>query len=575
MEKAVEERVNAWLNGDYDENTKAEIWEMQRHHPEDLADAFYKDLEFGTGGMRGVMGTGTNRMNRYTVAMATQGLANYVLQAVKGRQARMSVAYDSRNHSKEFSEIVADVLSANGIQVFLFDQITPTPELSFSIRHLHCDSGVMITASHNPKEYNGYKAYWNDGGQLVPPHDKNVIAEVRKIKGMSDVKLQRNPALVTYVGEEVHVPYLQLIKNLSLHPECIRNQKDLNIIYTPLHGTGVYMVPRSLKNFGFTNVNLVEKQAVPDGNFSTVVSPNPEETAAMKMAIEQAKATNADVVLATDPDADRIGVAVRKEDGEFELLNGNMTLTLLVYYLIKEWKHHGKLDGKQYVVKTVVTTELVRDIAEKEGVHCYDVLTGFKYIAEKIKELEGKETFITGGEESFGCLAGDFVRDKDAVISCSLLAEFAAWAKDHGKTLYEVLQEIYLEYGYYRERLLSITKKGQTGAEEIKQMMKDFRNHPLSQIAGVKVVRIDDILLSKSLDCDTGKETPIAQPVSDVLQYFLADGSKVTMRPSGTEPKIKFYFSVREPLASREEFAAAHRKAEAKIDAIIKDLKLE
>lgn len=574
MEKIVEERVNSWLNGDYDEDTKAAIWEMQRHHPEELADAFYKDLEFGTGGMRGVMGIGTNRMNKYTVAMATQGLANYVLKSVSGGKAKMSVAYDSRNHSKEFSEIVADVLSANGIQVYLFDQITPTPELSFSIRYLHCDSGVMITASHNPKEYNGYKAYWNDGGQLVPPHDGNVIDEVRKIKGMSDVKSKRNPALVSYIGEEVHVPYLKLIKQLSLHPECIQKQKDLKIVYTPLHGTGVYMVPRSLRNFGFENVALVEKQAVPDGNFSTVVSPNPEETAAMRMALEQAKETCADIVLATDPDADRIGVAVKRDDGEFELLNGNMTLTLLVYYLIKEWKHHGKLNGKQYVVKTVVTTELVRDIAEKEGVHCYDVLTGFKYIAEKIKELEGKETFITGGEESFGCLAGDFVRDKDAVISCSLLAEFAAWAKEQGKTLYELLQEIYMEYGYYRERLLSITRKGQSGAAEIKQMMNDYRSNPLSSIAGVKVIRIDDILLSKSLDCKTGNSKPVEQPKSDVLQYFLEDGSKVTMRPSGTEPKIKFYFSVREPLQSRDDFYISHRRAEAKIDAIIKDLKL-
>ncbi len=513
-------------------------------------------------------------MNKYTVAMATQGLANYVLQTVKNRQARMAVAYDSRNHSLEFSEIVADVLSANGIQVFLFDYITPTPELSFSIRHLHCDSGVMITASHNPKEYNGYKAYWNDGGQLVAPHDNNVIAEVRKITSMDMVKRQRNAALVQYIGEEVHVPYLERIRSLSLHPEAIAAKHDLKIVYTPLHGTGVRMVPRSLKNFGFTQVALVEKQAVPDGNFSTVASPNPEETAAMQMAIEQAKSIQADIVLATDPDADRIGVAVNKGDGSFELLNGNMTLTLLVSYLLKEWKRLGKIDGRQYVVKTVVTTELIRDIAAKEGVACYDVLTGFKFIADKILALEGKETFIAGGEESFGCLAGDFVRDKDGVISCSLLAELTAYAQTQGRSLYEELINIYLHYGFYRERLLSITRKGQSGAAEIQQMMDNFRNRPFQQIHGLEVVRIDDILSSTSLDCRSGEKTPITLPKSNVLQYYLADGSKVTMRPSGTEPKIKFYFSVKETLPDRASYEACVARAEAKIDGIIRDLNL-
>ncbi len=575
MEKAVEERVNIWLNGDYDESTKAEVWNMQRHRPEELQDAFYKDLEFGTGGMRGIMGVGTNRMNKYTVAMATQGLANYVLRMVTDHQPKMSVAYDSRNNSKEFSEIVADVLSANGIQVYLFDRITPTPELSFSIRLLHCDSGIMITASHNPKEYNGYKAYWNDGGQLVPPHDENVIAEVRKITKMSEVKSERRPELVSYIGEEVHLPYLERIKALSIHPECIRQQRDMKIVYTPLHGTGVYMVPRSLENFGFEGVSLVKAQAVPDGNFSTVVSPNPEETTAMRMALDQAKEMDADVVLATDPDADRIGVAVNKGNGEFELLNGNMTLSLLIYYLLKEWKSSGRLNGRQYVVKTVVTTELIRDMAEKEGVACYDVLTGFKYIAEKIKEHEADGEFIAGGEESFGCLAGDFVRDKDSVISCSLFAELTAWAKCRGRSLYEVLQDLYLEYGYYRERLLSITRKGQSGAAEIKQMMENYRHHPMSHIHGIEVVRIDDILRLQTLDCRSGKTTPITHlPSSDVLQYYLADGSKVTMRPSGTEPKIKFYFSVKEPLDTRDAYEAARMRAEAKIDGIIADMHL-
>jgi phosphoglucomutase len=575
MEKIVEERVNTWLNGAYDEETKAEVWDMQRHRPDELQDAFYKELEFGTGGMRGIMGAGTNRMNRYTVAMATQGLANYVRKCVTERQPRMAVAYDSRNNSREFSEIVADVLSANDIKVFLFNQITPTPELSFSIRQLQCDSGVMVTASHNPKEYNGYKAYWNDGGQLVPPHDGNVIAEVRKITSIDDVKWTRKPENVQYVGEEVHAPYMERIKSLSLHPEAIQKQHDLKIVYTPLHGTGVYMIPRSLKNFGFDNVSLVEKQAVPDGNFSTVVSPNPEEKAAMRMAIEQAEKLQADLVLASDPDADRIGVAVPKGDGSYELLNGNMTLTLLVRYLLKEWKRAGKIDGKQYVVKTVVTTELIRDIARKEGVACYDVLTGFKYIADKILELEGREQFIAGGEESFGCLAGDFVRDKDAVISCSLLAEFAALAKTEGKSLRDLLIDTYIEYGYYRESLLSITKKGQSGAEEIRHMMEEYREHPYSSIHGIEVVRIDDILLSTSTDCRTGAKTPIQQPKSDVLQFHLADGSKVTMRPSGTEPKIKFYFSVREKLERREDYDAAVEAAEAKIQGIIQYMKLK
>ena len=400
----------------------------------------------------------------------------------------------------------------------------------------------MVTASHNPKEYNGYKAYWNDGGQLIPPHDVNVIAEVRKVTSISDVKQTRVPELVQYIGEEVNVPYLERIKSLSLHPEAVQEQHDLKIVYTPLHGTGVYMVPRSLENYGFTNVNLVEAQAVPDGNFSTVVSPNPEEKAAMCMATELAEKLQADVVLASDPDADRVGVAVPRGDGTYELLNGNMTLTLLVYYLIKEWKRLGKINGRQYVVKTVVTTELIRDIALKEGVACYDVLTGFKYIAGKMLEMEGKEIFIAGGEESFGCLAGDFVRDKDSVTTCSLLAELTAFAKSQRKTLRDVLVDIYLEYGYYREALRSITRKGQSGAAEIKQMMADYREHPFRSIHGIEVVRIDDILLSESTDCRTGVRTPIHQPKSDVLQFYLADGSKVTMRPSGTEPKIKFYF---------------------------------
>ncbi len=574
MEKIIKDRINVWLSGAYDEETKAEIRAMQNNAPNELIDAFYKDLEFGTGGLRGIMGVGTNRMNKYTVAMATQGLSNYVKTQTKKQKPSAVIAYDSRNNSHYFSEITAEVLSANGFQVYLFDKITPTPELSFAIRHLQCDTGIVITASHNPKEYNGYKVYWSDGGQLVPPHDNNVIEEVQKIKSIAEVNFQRNEKLITYIGEEIDKPYLEKIKSLSMHPEVIQRQKDLKIVYTPLHGTGVYMVPRALRMFGFENISLVEAQAVPDGNFPTVKSPNPEEVEAMTMALKQAKAIDADIILATDPDADRIGVAVKKADGEYELLNGNMTLSLLVYYMLQEWKAKGKINGNQYVVKTVVTTELVRDMAVKEGVECIDVLTGFKYIAEKLLQYEGKKEFIAGGEESFGCLVGDFVRDKDAVISCAVLAELAAVAKEEGKTLYDVLIDIYLKYGFYKEHLISITRKGLQGAEEIQQMMYTFRNSPPAMINGSKVVKINDILLSKCTDLSKNTSTAIDLPKSDVLQFFLEDGSKITVRPSGTEPKIKFYFSVKESLSKREDFAAVNEKLSNKINNIVKAMEL-
>ncbi|HON20764.1 MAG TPA: phospho-sugar mutase [Bacteroidales bacterium] len=574
MEKIIKDRINVWLSGAYDEETKAEIRAMQNNAPNELIDAFYKDLEFGTGGLRGIMGVGTNRMNKYTVAMATQGLSNYVKTQTKKQKPSAVIAYDSRNNSHYFSEITAEVLSANGFQVYLFDKITPTPELSFAIRHLQCDTGIVITASHNPKEYNGYKVYWSDGGQLVPPHDNNVIEEVQKIKSIAEVNFQRNEKLITYIGEEIDKPYLEKIKSLSMHPEVIQRQKDLKIVYTPLHGTGVYMVPRALRMFGFENISLVEAQAVPDGNFPTVKSPNPEEVEAMTMALKQAKAIDADIILATDPDADRIGVAVKKADGEYELLNGNMTLSLLVYYMLQEWKAKGKINGNQYVVKTVVTTELVRDMAVKEGVECIDVLTGFKYIAEKLLQYEGKKEFIAGGEESFGCLVGDFVRDKDAVISCAVLAELAAVAKEEGKTLYDVLIDIYLKYGFYKEHLISITRKGLQGAEEIQQMMYTFRNSPPAMINGSKVVKINDILLSKCTDLSKNTSIAIDLPKSDVLQFFLEDGSKITVRPSGTEPKIKFYFSVKESLSKREDFAAVNEKLSNKINNIVKAMEL-
>ncbi|NLO42925.1 MAG: phospho-sugar mutase [Bacteroidales bacterium] len=575
METAINERVNRWLEGTYDEETQTSIRRMQANSPEELSDAFYKDLEFGTGGLRGIMGVGTNRMNKYTVAMATQGLANYLKQQFSTEVQKVVIAYDSRNNSAYFSEITADVLSANGVKVYVFDTITPTPELSFAIRHLHCHSGIVITASHNPKEYNGYKVYWQDGGQLVAPHDHRIIAEVKKITRFEEVRFERKAENVSYIGEEVHQVYIERVKALSMHPEIIRKQHDLKIVYTPLHGTGVYLVPRALRAFGFSDVSLVEAQAVPDGNFSTVVSPNPEEIAAMSMAIEEAKERNADIVLATDPDADRIGLAVKKKDQDYELLNGNMTLTLLIYYMLKEWKKKGKINGRQFVVKTIVTTELVRDIAQKEGVACYDVLTGFKFIAEKILHYEGEKEFIAGGEESFGCLVGDFVRDKDAVISCSILAEMAAWAKEQGKTLYDVLIDIYMEYGLYKEHLISITKKGQQGSQEIKRMMQSYRSEPPKEINGSKVIRIDDILLLQSFDCRNNHKKSIHDlPQSDVLQFFLADGSKITVRPSGTEPKIKFYFSVKENLVNRNQFDAMHQKLTNKINNIIQSMKL-
>ncbi len=575
METAINERVNRWLEGTYDEETQTAIRRMQANSPEELSDAFYKDLEFGTGGLRGIMGVGTNRMNKYTVAMATQGLANYLKQQFSTEVQKVVIAYDSRNNSAYFSEITADVLSANGVKVYVFDTITPTPELSFAIRHLHCHSGIVITASHNPKEYNGYKVYWQDGGQLVAPHDHRIITEVKKITRFEEVRFERKAENVSYIGEEVHQVYIERVKALSMHPEIIRKQHDLKIVYTPLHGTGVYLVPRALRAFGFSDVSLVEAQAVPDGNFSTVVSPNPEEIAAMSMAIEEAKERNADIVLATDPDADRIGLAVKKKDQDYELLNGNMTLTLLIYYMLKEWKKKGKINGRQFVVKTIVTTELVRDIAQKEGVACYDVLTGFKFIAEKILHYEGEKEFIAGGEESFGCLVGDFVRDKDAVISCSILAEMAAWAKEQGKTLYDVLIDIYMEYGLYKEHLISITKKGQQGSQEIKRMMQSYRSEPPKEINGSKVIRIDDILLLQSFDCRNNHKKSIHDlPQSDVLQFFLADGSKITVRPSGTEPKIKFYFSVKENLVNRNQFDAMHQKLTNKINNIIQSMKL-
>lgn len=574
MDKYIEERVALWLNDDYDADTKAQIKEYLQNNPDELTEAFYRDLEFGTGGLRGIMGVGTNRMNKYTVGAATQGLANYLKQQFPNQEISVAIAFDSRNNSAYFADITADVLSANGITCHLFPELRPTPVLSFAVRHLHCQSGVMVTASHNPKEYNGYKVYWNDGGQLVPPHDKNVIAEVNKIKSLHDTKWQRNPDKVHIIDSSLDEAYLKLVHGLSLHPEAIAAQKQLKIIYTPLHGTGITMVPKALKMYGFENISIVKEQAVCDGNFHTVKSPNPEEKSALIMSIAQAEAEKADLVLATDPDADRVGIAVRNLKGEMILLNGNMTGSLLVHYLLSQWKALNKLDGKQFVVKTIVTTELIKRMADAYQVPCYDVLTGFKYIAEKIKENEGKASFIGGGEESYGYLAGDFVRDKDAVIACCLIAEMTAFYANQGKSLYQMLLEIYHEYGFYKEDLLSLTKQGKSGAEEIAAMMVNYRNNPPKEIGGQKVVLMKDIQAGIAYHLDKGTQETIALPKSNVLQFFTADGSKITVRPSGTEPKIKFYFGVIGQLPDVQQYDEANAALQAKIKGIIEEMKL-
>jgi phosphoglucomutase len=569
-------RAQAWLSdSNIDEETKARIRVMIDNNPGELAESFYCDLEFGTGGLRGIMGDGTNRMNKYTVGMATQGLANYLKKVfAKDNEIRLAIAYDSRNKSNYFAKIAAEVLSANGITVFLFEQLRPTPELSFAVRYLHCHSGIVITASHNPKEYNGYKVYWNDGAQLVPPHDKNVITEVQKIASIADVNFAGDAMKINMIGESIDKEFLKVSKRYSLAPEVIIPQKYMKIVYTPLHGTGITLVPKALRNYGFENIYIVEEQAISDGNFPTIVSPNPEEKAAMKMALDKAVAINADLVLATDPDADRIGVGVKDLDGNYILLNGNQTAALLTYYLIKQWQAKGKLTGNEYIVKTIVTSELISDIAKSAGVEYFDVLTGFKWIADVIRKFEGKKTFIGGGEESYGYMIGDFVRDKDAVTACCIFAECAAWAASKGKSLYELLLDIYLEYGLYKENLVNVVKKGMSGQAEIKAMMEGFRANPPKKIAGSKVKLMNDYEMRQATDIQTGKITPIELPKSDVLQFFLEDGSKISMRPSGTEPKIKFYFSVRADLKAVADFKKVESKLDGRIEEIIVSMDL-
>lgn len=568
-----QEHINAWLNGNYDEDVKKEIKRMQKNDPAALSDAFYRTLEFGTGGLRGILGVGTNRMNKYTVGFATQGLANYLIKCFK-ENIKVAISFDSRNFSTEFAQIAANILAANEIQVYLFDSLRPTPELSFAVRHLQCNAGIMITASHNPKEYNGYKVYWNDGGQLVPPHDKNVIAEVNKIKEVDQVKWDGRPDLIRSIGKDIDNVYLTLIRRLSLHPEAVAAAKKFSIVYTPLHGTGISVVPQALADFGFNNVHIVEEQAVTDGNFPTVKSPNPEEHAALELAIEKAKKVKADIVLATDPDADRVGIAVRREDGEYQLFNGNQTATLLFHYMLSQTKIN--LENNLFVVKTIVTTDLIDEIASDYNVECFNVLTGFKYIAEKIRQNEGKKQFLVGGEESYGYLVGDFVRDKDAVSACCLIAEMAAYYMiNTKKSLIDVLGDLYRQYQYYKEDMVSLTEPGEAGMQAIQQRMSDLREQYPRELGGQQVVRVHDYKTQHTCNMLSTTDDRIELPVSNVLQFLTADGSKVTVRPSGTEPKIKFYFSVCEAMEPEQSLEEVDNLLKERIASLKKDLGLK
>ncbi len=575
MDQLTLAKAHAWTTGNFDEDTKSRVRKMIETNPAETADSFYRILEFGTGGLRGVMGDGTNRMNKYTVGMTTQGLANYVMQMFPGVSHKMAIAHDSRNNSRYFAQITAEVLAANGFTVYLFDDLRPTPELSFAVRQLGCQSGVMITASHNPKEYNGYKAYWDDGAQFIAPHDENVIREVEKISSIDQVKWQGHKENIISIGLEIDEAYLAKLKTLSLSPDVIRQQKDLKIVYTPLHGTGRTLVPEILKRYGFENIYPVPEQMIADGNFPTVHSPNPEEHSALDMGIQLAEKLNADLLMATDPDADRVGIAVRDDSNRMILLNGNQTASLLFYYVLTRWKELGRLDGRQFIVKTIVTSELLKDIAVSFDLKYYNVLTGFKFIADIIRQTEGREEFIIGGEESYGYLAGDFVRDKDAVGACALIAETLAWTASQGKSLYDLLLEIYVKYGFYKESLLSVTRAGQAGAQEIKEMMINYRANPPKEINGSMVVMIKDYDCLTEKDLISGKESVILLPKSNVLQFFTADGSVISVRPSGTEPKIKFYFGVREPLSSRSAFGETEKKLNEKLQGIIHSLKLK
>lgn len=567
----VRSKAQGWLSESYDAETRAEVKRMLDNvDPSELIEAFYKDLEFGTGGLRGIMGVGSNRMNIYTVGAATQGLSNYLKKEFsKLPQIKVVIGHDCRNNSRKFAEISADIFSANGIKAYIFEDLRPTPEMSYAIRKLGCQSGIILTASHNPKEYNGYKAYWDDGAQMIAPHDRNTIAEVNQIRNAGEIKFKGNKSLIEVIGKEMDQRYINDLTTISLSPESIARHKDMKIVYTPIHGTGVEIVPAALKAFGFTNIIHVPEQDIVSGDFPTVISPNPEEPAALAMAVQRAKDTDAELVLATDPDADRVGAAVKNNEGEWVLLNGNQTALMFVYYLITRWKELGKIKGNEYIVKTIVSTELIRTIAERNGVELYDVYTGFKWIAAIMKDNEGKKTFIGGGEESYGFLCEDFVRDKDAVSACTMLAETAAWAKDKGLTLYQLLQNIYVEYGFSKEAGISVVKKGKSGAEEIEAMMKHFRENPLTQIAGSNVTYVYDYATLKGLSVAENEKITLDMPTtSNVIQYFTEDNTKVSIRPSGTEPKIKFYCEVHSKVKNLEELPAAELAAQEKINQI-------
>lgn len=574
MDQNIQQKIDNWLTGDYEQSVKDEIIRLQKDNPDELADAFYKNLEFGTGGLRGIMGIGTNRINKYTIGMATQGYANY-LKMCFGADIKVAIAHDCRNNSRFFAETTANVFAANGIKVFLFEALRPTPELSFAIRNLKCQGGVVCTASHNPKEYNGYKAYWDDGAQMVSPHDENVIIEVEKIASVDDVKWTGGEANITIIGKDMDAIYLDMVAGLSVYPEVCKAQHDLKIVYTPIHGTGITLVPQVLAKFGFDNVHIVEEQSTPDGNFPTVIYPNPEETEAMSIGLKMAKELDADILLGTDPDADRVAIGVKNDAGEWILMNGNQTAVLAFNYMIEARKTKGIATPDDMVIKTIVTTEMIDTIAKANNISCYNVLTGFKWIAAMIKEKEGKEKYIIGGEESFGLMVGDEVRDKDAISAVALLSEMAAYEKNKGRSLYAKMVDLYVQYGMYKENLISITKKGMNGAAEISAMMQGYRDNPPATIDGVAVAELLDYDLQIGKNLQTGASWKIELPKSNVLQFVLNDGTKISARPSGTEPKIKFYFSVNTKLESPEGFAAAEKVCNDKIARIVSDMKLK
>ena len=574
MDVAIQAKVDSWLEGNYDEETKAGIRKMQQENPAELTDAFYRNLEFGTGGLRGVMGIGTNRINKYTIGMATQGFANYLKKSFPDIMVKVALAHDSRNNSRFYAETAANVFAANGIKVFLFQSLRPTPELSFTIRYLGCQGGVVCTASHNPKEYNGYKAYWNDGGQLVPPHDVNVIAEVEKITSVDEVKWAGGESHITMVGKEMDEAYISMVKNLSVYPEIIEKQHNLCIVYTPIHGTGIKLVPDTLQRFGFSNLHVVDEQANPDGNFPTVAYPNPEEKETMSLGLKKAREINADILLGTDPDADRVGIGVKNDKGEWVLMNGNQTAVLAFNYMIEARKEKGLAKTNDMVVKTIVTTEMIDEIARKSQIKCYNVLTGFKWIAELIKEKERDENYVIGGEESYGLMIGSQLRDKDAVSAVAILCEMAAYEKNEGRSLFDKLIDLYVQFGFYKESLISITKKGMDGQQQIAAMMTAYRDAPPKSINGSAVVTLLDYKSGVGTDLTTGKTWKTGLPSSNVLQFILADGSKISARPSGTEPKIKFYFSVKEKLPAKSQYYAVDEVLEKRIAGIIGDMKL-